>query len=532
MSLIKNVATVGGWTLVYRISSFIRDIVQSSILGVGVFSDVFNLSFKFANSLRKLFAEGAFNASFLPIFARSLKNDGREEAQKIASQIFTRLTLLVSFFSIVCLIFFRQIMYVFGAGIDPLGEEFGHLVSVGRICSPYVATSFLAALFGGILNALNRFAMPAAAQLTLNICVIIALFSGALFFPDTAYTMAWATFLSGIVQVLILWADVRHNGFRIGFDFSPIKSEVRTFFGKLCSGAIGSGVLQLNILLDFVLLSFLPTGSLSYFYYVDHIHQFPIGILGISFGIVLLPPLVEAINDKNNAVAQERMNLGLLFSFLFTLPTAVILASASEPVIGAVYGRGNFTPEHVAAASPTLIAFSLGLPAYMATKVLSSAFFANKDTRTPFIGGMIAIFANLLLIPLFMPYLKHTGVALATTLSSWCNWIYMASRLKKLWGICIDKPTVKECAKQLAVSAIMLAVVLALNKYLTARYAAGSAAKNIALLTVIGIGTATFLIFGKIIGIFSFLEKIKSPESRKCLKTPSTSPNQKSVKAS
>ncbi|MDR1982264.1 MAG: hypothetical protein LBQ08_00480, partial [Holosporaceae bacterium] len=300
MDLIKNVVTVGGWTLVYRISSFVRDIAQSYFLGAGMFSDVFSLSFKFANSLRKLFAEGAFNASFLPIFANSLKDNGPKEAQQVASQIFTWLTLLISCFSIVCLIFFREIMYVFGAGIREHKEEFEHLVSVGRICSPYVAASFLAAMFGGILNTFNRFAMPAAAQLTLNIFVIGALFAGPLFFPSTAYTMAWATSLAGVGQVIILWINVKLCKFNVVFNFSPLKNEVVTFFRKLISGAIGSGVLQLNILLDFILLSFLPTGAVSYFYYVDHIHQFPIGILGIAFSTALLPPLTRDIHEKNN----------------------------------------------------------------------------------------------------------------------------------------------------------------------------------------------------------------------------------------
>jgi putative peptidoglycan lipid II flippase len=514
MSLIKNVVTVGGWTLAYRVSSFVRDVAQSYILGAGLFSDVFSLSFKFANSLRKLFAEGAFNASFLPIFASSLKDKGQEEAQKIASQIFTWLVFLVSFISIICLIFFRKIMGGFAAGIDPSTEKFEHLISIGRICSPYVAASFLAAMFGGILNAVNRFAMAAAAQLTLNICVIGALFAGPFFFPSTAYTMAWATFLAGVLQVLVLWVSVKRCGLHVGFDFSSRKNEVNVFFRKLASGAIGSGVLQLNIFIDFILLSFLPTGAVSYFYYVDHVNQFPIGILGIAFSTALLPPLSRAIHERNNAVAQKQMNLGLLFAFIFTFPAAVILMSLGEQVIGAIYGRGNFTPDHVAAASPALAAFAFGLPAYMAAKVLSTAFFANKDTRTPFEGGVISIVANLLLIALLMPYMKHTGIAWATTLSSWCNLIYLICKLKRKCGIYIDDDTVKECAKQLRASAIMLISILLMNVYADAYYVDGETRRNVALLIVSGTGAAIFWIFGKMSGIFSFMKEIKSLDEK------------------
>jgi putative peptidoglycan lipid II flippase len=517
LNLIRNVITIGGWTLAYRVGSFIRDIAQSYILGAGLFSDVFSLSFKFANSLRKLFAEGAFNASFLPIFSSSLKDKGHAEAQKIASQIFTWLTLMVSFFSIVCLIFFREIMGGFAAGIDPSGEKFEHLVSIGRICSPYVAASFLAAMFGGILNTLNRFAMPAAAQLILNIFVVIALFCGPLFFPSTAYTMAWATFLSGAAQVLVLWISVKGCGFNIRFDFSSRTEEVKIFFKKLISGAVGSGVLQLNILTDFVVLSFLPTGAISYFYYVDHIHQFPIGILGIAFSTALLPPLTRAIHEKNNAMAQKQMNLGLLFAFIFTFPITVILVSLSEPVIGAVYGRGNFTDEHVAAAYPALTAFSFGLPVYMATKVFSAAFFANKNTRIPLKGGIIAICVNLLFIILLTPCMKHTGIAWATTLSSWSNWIYLATRLKKRCKIHLDEYTLKECGKQVLISLIMLASILLMNNFADPYYLNGGAERNVALLCVSGIATLIFLATGKITNAFSFMKEIRSIDTHKSL---------------
>ncbi|MDR0555519.1 MAG: murein biosynthesis integral membrane protein MurJ [Holosporaceae bacterium] len=514
MDLVKNVVTVGGWTLVYRVSSFIRDIAQSYTLGAGLFADVASLSFKFANSLRKLFAEGAFNASFLPVFSNSLKEKGRDEAQRIASQIFTWLTILVAFLSIVGLIFFRNIMRGFAPGIDPSCEKFEHLVAVGRICSPYVAASFLSAMFGGILNTLNRFAMPAAAQLTLNIFVIIALFSGPLFFPSCAYTMACGVFLSGVVQVIILWINVKHCGFNIGLNFASVGNEVKMFFKRLLSGIIGAGVLQLNILIDFGVLSFLPTGAVSYFYYVDHVNQFPLGILGIAFSTALLPPITRAIHAKKISVAQKQMNLGLLFAFIFTFPASVLLMSLSEPLIASIYGRGNFTGEHVSAAYPALIAFSFGLPVYMATKVFSSAFFANKDTQTPLKGGLLAIFFNLLFIGLLVPSLKHTGIAMATTLSSWCNWIYLAMNVKKRCGIQVNSSTKKTCRKLILVSLGMLTAITFLNTYAERYYQNGGVGRAAALLIVTGFGLGIFGVLGAVVRAFGFLKEIKEIEKK------------------
>jgi putative peptidoglycan lipid II flippase len=401
-------------------------------------------------------------------------------------------------------------MHGFAAGIDQSSEKFDHLIFIGRICSPYVAASFLVAMFGGILNTLNRFAMPAAVQLILNISVVAALFAGPLFFPSAAYTMAWATFLSGVIQVIILWINVKCCGFGVWFDFSAKKKEVKVFFKKLLAGVIGSGVLQLNILIDFAVLSYLPTGAVSYFYYIDHVNQFPIGILGIAFSTALLPPLTRAINAKNNVMAQKQMNLGLLFAFIFTLPAAVIMMTLSESIIGAIYGHGNFTAEHVAAASPALIAFAFGLPAYMAAKVFSTAFFANKDTIIPFRGGIISIGVNLLFIVLFMPFMKHTGIAWATTLASWGNWIYLVSRLRNRCKIGVDRYTLLECAKQLLASATMLCVILVLSDYASAHYHGNTTERNIMLLVVSGIGILAFWASGKSMKIFSFMKEIKA----------------------
>jgi putative peptidoglycan lipid II flippase len=461
-----------------------------------------------------MFAEGAFNASFLPIFSGALKDKGHDEAQKIASQIFTWLTLWLSFFMLLCLIFFRELMGAYAPGIDPSSEKFEHLISIGRVCSPYVAASFLAAMFSGILNTVNRFAITVAVQLTLNVFVIGALFVGALFFPSVAYTMAWATFLAGIAQVLILWINARRLGFNVSFDFSQKKQEVKTFFRKLISGFVGSGTMQLNILFDFIVLSCLPTGAVSYFYYVDHVQQFPMGILGIAFGIALLPPLTRAIHRKDNVAAQKQMNLGLLFAQAFTLPATVLLLSLSEPIIGALYGRGNFTPAHVAASAPALIAFACGLPVYMTTKVFSTVFFANKDTRIPLNGGIIAIVSNLLFIALLTPFMEHTGIALATTLSAWCNCGYLALNLKKRCGIKMDKISRQECLKQIFVAALMLTVILIANRWATPYYSNGGCERNIALLAVSGLGLLMFFAAGKALKIFRFMDEIRALEKK------------------
>lgn len=479
--------------------------MQATFLGAGMFADAFSLSFKLANIMRKLFAEGAFNASFLPIFSNALNDSGKEEAEKIASQIFTWLVLMISLFMILVIIFYREIITFYAGGIDQTSEKFAHLVVIGRINSPYIATSFLAALFGGILNTLNRYAMPAAVQICLNIALVIALVTGPLCFPSTAYTMAYATLVAGAVQVLLLWYNVKKCSFSVGFNFSPVKDAVKVFFKKLVSGAVGAGFWQLNIVIDFAFLTFLPTGAIAYFYYTDHVNQFPIGILGIAFSTALLPPLTSAIHKNDTKKASEQMNLGLMFALMFTLPATVLLVLLSEEVTNAIYGHGNFTLEHVVAAAPALEAFALGLPTYMATKVFSAVFFANRDTRTPLIGGMISIVTNILMSIILMPIMKHTGIALATTLSAWLNCLYLMYSLKKIDGIYIDSNTKIQCLKQVFVSIMAGLAIIAVQK---SGYLDGLS-KQIVWGELL-LGCIVFWIVGKICGIFKFLDNVKN----------------------
>ena len=391
-------------------------------------------------------------------------------------------------------------MSVYCSGFIPGSEKSEHLIVIGRICSSYIGASFLVALFGGILNTFNRFAMPAAVQIVLNLSVIVALLIGPIWFPSVAYTMAWATFFAGFIQLAILWINVSCCGIKVWFDFSPVLDGVKAFFKKLVSGAIGAGVWQLNVIFDFAVLTLLPTGSASYFYYTDHINQFPIGILGIAFSTALLPPLTKAIHAKNKEGAQKQMNLGLLFAFIFTLPAAVILMLLSEPITGAIYGHGKFTAEHVTAAAPALTAFAFGLPSYMMTKVFSTTFFAHKDTRTPLVGGIISIVSNLLFILLLVPYFKHVGVALATSLSAWCNGLYLIFKLSSLNTVKIERSVIWECVKQLIVSFIMFLSIYAMNVY----------AKEMTIVPMIAISIFVFFIVGKIFGIFKFLDDVKT----------------------
>lgn len=510
MNIMKAVATVGGWTLVYRISSIIRDSMQMAALGAGPFADAFAVAFKLANILRKMFAEGAFNASFLPIFSSCLKTHGKEEASKLASQILTLLTIIVSIVTLLCMYKIDWIIGAYAKGFTPGSEKMDHAIAFGRICLPFVAASFVAALLGGMLNTVNKFAMPAAAQLALNICVVGAISMGALNFPSVAYTMCWGTFLAGIIQSAILWINVHKLGFRVKFCGWKWTEDVAAFFKKLCSGALGAGVWQVNIIVDISFASMLPTGAITYIYATEHLNAFPLGILGLAFSTALLPPLTKAVKAGNMADAKAQLNLGLLFAMMLTMPAVVILCTMNFPLVNAFYGHGKFGIQQVMAAAPALAAFAAGLPAYMLTKVFSSAFFASKNTKIPFWGGIVSIVVNIVGIYIFLPIYKHNGIALATSLSAWANALFLLVCLKGLDSMKISWKTWGQFVLQCAASAVMLAAILFMNNYATVHnwYSGASAIPTLVGIMAAGIGV--FMIVGKIFGIFSFMKEFNS----------------------
>lgn len=495
MSLVKNITTVGGWTLIHRASSIVRDKIQSHILGASIYADAFSAAFKLANILRKLFAEGSFNASFLPVFAATLNSKGKEEATKLASQVMTWLFFVLSFLLIISLIGFRSIMAIYLNGDVPGTPRFEEAVSLGRICFPYFVASFFAALFGGILNAINKYALPAAVHVLLNLFLIIALFIGALWFPSEAYTMAWATCFGGIIQSGIMYFNLRKHGINLRLDFSSTMPEVKRIFKKMFSGVMGAGVWQINITIGAMMASYLPAGCMSYLNYIDHLNQFPLAILGIAFSTALLPPLTKAIKNKEFAQANKQLNLGFLFALTYTLPASALLVSLHFGITNMIYGSGSFSLQNVMLASPALAAFAIGLPSYMATKIFSTSFFASQDTRTPFIGSLIAIGASTSLMFILMPILGHVGIALAVSIASWLNAIYLFIVMNAQKHQSISAETWLNCLK-LLMSTMLIYLVLA---YVKTPYT----------IVNILIGIATFYITARLSGALKFLEELK-----------------------
>lgn len=494
-AVISSMLTVGGYTLLYRFSSILRDMVIATIMGAGVLTDAFAVIFKLANVLRKVFSEGAFNASFLPKFSYTFKEKGRESAELLASQVFTWLILVLSIASVICVWQFPALMSVYAPKFVGT-EKMHYAVELGRISFPYITLSFTVALFSGVLNSINKFAVPTGSHLILNALVIISLFCGTSALWTSAHNVALAVALAGIVQTILLWLNSLHNGFRIGLTSKLISSDVKEIFVKMIPGAVGAGVWQINMLVDVCMASQLATGCVSYLYYMDHMNQFPLGILGISLSTGLLPFITNSFKEQKYGNASYQINRGLVFSIAVSLPITTISLFIPETLTSLFYEGGRFTHTDVVNAAPCLCAFALGLPAYTLTKLCSTAFFAQKNTRVPLVSGIISILVNYVFILVLSPKLLHTGIALATTIAAWFNGLYLYICLIRQGKVTIFSRTIVKILKQIVLSSCVGAIAYFINGELSPFYT--SKLKSVALiLSMLGFCSLLFYWIGK-----------------------------------
>ncbi|MDR1267881.1 MAG: murein biosynthesis integral membrane protein MurJ [Holosporales bacterium] len=464
--LLRSVSAIGCITVVSRVTGFVRDMLIASCAGANALTDAFLVAIKLANVLRRLFAEGAFSASFLPVFSRVLVQNGQEKAQAFASQLLTFLVLSLSTLSLFVIWKYEGVIRVLAPGFPVGGETFKTAVFLGRICFPYLIATSVMALFCGILNTLDRFAIPAATQILLNVFFILMLcigIIGQLPIADIVVMMVVAMLVAGIVQVGLVWGVVEHLKVRVRLVRPRLSPELREVGRKMIPGILGAGVWQINLLIDTQACSFLSVGSVSYVYFADRINQLPLSVLGIALSTALLPTLSKLIHAGRHAQATAELNRGINWASCLTIPATTTILMIPHVLTALVYERGNFTPHQVTLVAEALRAFGYGLPAYVGTKILASSFFAQGDTRSPVRVGIIAVFVNIALILLFAPRLAHVGVALATALSSWVNVGILFLLLLRKSPLTIIAETKKCCLKQLLAALAMGGEMAAFN---------------------------------------------------------------------
>lgn len=466
MNLLRSAATVGSLTLLSRVTGFLRDVGIAFLLGAGAVADAFFVAFKLANLLRRLFAEGAFSAGFVPLFARTLEGEGEAEARRFANDAFSLMAFVLLAVVLAAELAMPWLVRALAPGFEPGGERYALAVELSRITFPYLACISLAALAGGVLNSLGAFAAAAFAPVLLNLILILALLLSALLSAGTAHFLAWGVFVAGVAQLGLLLVAAARAGFALRLRRPRFDGRLRRLFTLVLPGAVGAGVYQLSLIVDTWFASRLQEGAVSWLFYADRVNQLPLGAVGVALGTALLPGLARALRADRGREALWLLNRAIEAGLLLTLPAAVAFLCIPLTIVAALFGRGAFDAAAVSATAAALAAFAVGLPGYVLVKVLAPGFFAREDTRTPVLVAAVSLAVNLAAILLLIGPLGHAGIALATAVSAWCNATLLALLLWRRGGLVVDGRLRRRLPATVAAAAIMGGMLLGLERLL------------------------------------------------------------------
>ena len=423
MNLVKSTGTFGFYTIISRLLGYFRDILIAIFLGTGFLADAFFVAFRIPNTFRRLFAEGTFNAAFVPSYTSELAQ-GKKRSNIFANEIFNLLFLVLLFLVLFAEIFMPIVVSLIAPGFVEDSEKIKVATDLTRITFPFLMFVSLSSFFASILNSHNKFAVASAAPIILNIIMIGILFFGNYFGDDLVFYLSFGVSLAGLIQLFFLYKFVK-KFFLIKINFKiTINNKVKNFFKKLLPSIFSSGVTQINILIGTIIASF-QTSAVSYLYYADRIYQINLAIAGIAIGVVVLPQLSKHVFLKKKNKILLIQNKALELSMFLSLPASVALFVGSEEIISALFGYGLFTNDAVLNSAKALFYFGLGLPAFAFIKVFSTFFFANNDTKTPFYVSLISVFINIFISLYYFKSIGFIIIPIATTISSWFNSIIL-----------------------------------------------------------------------------------------------------------
>jgi putative peptidoglycan lipid II flippase len=415
-----RIFTVGGYTLLSRVTGFARDIVLAAILGAGPVADAFFVALRLPNHFRAIFAEGAFNAAFVPAYARVREQNGAPGAERFAGSIFTLLLMSQIALLAAALIFTPGLISLLAPGFNNDPQRFVLAVDLSRITFPYLLLVTIVTFYGGMLNALHRFAAAAAAPIFLNLSMIVCL-ALAVFFPSAGHAAAWGVLIAGILEVLLLMADASRANVIAHLRWPKFDADVRAFFRALGPATVGSAGVQLALFADTLIASFLATGALSALYYADRLNQLPIGVIGIAVGTVLLPEMATRIAAGDDAGARRAQGRAIELTLLLSVPCVAAFLAVPDLLMRALFMRGAFSAADANEAGATLAAYAIGLLPFVLIRSFTATFFARGDTATPVKAALAAAAVNIALKVSLMGTLAQVGLAFATSIGAWVN---------------------------------------------------------------------------------------------------------------
>ena len=500
--MIKKILTVGGYTLLSRLTGFMRDIMLAAILGAGPTADAFFVAFRLPNHFRAIFAEGAFNAAFIPAYARVRTQEGKPAADQFGARIFTLLFASQVVLLGLALLFTPQVIALLAPGFSREPHQFALAVSLTRITFPYLLLITLVTLWSGILNALHRFAAAAAAPILLNLTMMATLACAA-FFPGAGYAAAWGVLISGVLQAALVGGDAFYAGVMTFFRRLRLDSDVRRFFKALIPATVGSAGTQLALFADTIIASFLSAGAISALYYADRIDQLPIGVIGIAVGTVLVPEMTHRLAAGDEAGARSAQNRAIEFALLLAIPCVVGFLVAPGLIMRALFMRGAFNAADANAAAMTLMAYTIGLIPFVLIRSVVAPFYARGDTATPVKAALVGTAINIVFKIMLMVPLAQVGLALATSIGAWINFILVLFFAHRARIIAADGELKASLVKLAAAGAALTLALLIADPLVTRLLSSWSRFRNeseLALLALLGglvYGGVVLVLFGR-----------------------------------
>jgi len=502
MNLFKSTTTFSFFTLISRVLGYVRDILIAIFLGTSLFADAFFVAFRLPNTFRRLFAEGTFNAAFIPSYAETLTED-KEKADHFARNVFNLLFIILLFLVLIAEIFMPQLIYLIAPGFYKDPEKLKLAVNLSKITFPFLFFICLASFFSAILNSYNKFAAAAAAPIILNVILIGSLFFSKWINISDVFTLSYAVSIAGLLQFLILLFFVRKH-FKLILNIKvKIDNKIKFFFRKLIPSIFSSGVTQINILVGTIIASF-QAGAVSYLYYADRIYQINLAVAGIAVGTVMLPELSKHIKNNNSDLITNLQNRALELCLFLSIPAATALVLASEEIVTSLFGYGSFDYESVTNTAIALTFFAFGVPAFSILKIFSNFFFARNDTKTPFYLSVISVTLNIVISVSLFSRFGFVIIPIATSISSWVNVFMHYYFIKKRDLHILDRKFIYKFPRMILSVVVMGIVLYLLLGFFSVKFDYNESWKFIYLFIIVIISLISYFLISNFSGAFKF----------------------------
>lgn len=497
--LIRGFMTVGFWTLASRILGFVREILILGLIGPGPVLDAFVAAFRLPNMFRRFFAEGAFNAAFVPMFSKKL--DAGDTAEAFASEALNLLALAVLFLTALGMIFMPTLVWLTAEGFSG-DARFDLTIGFGRIVFPYIIFMSLAALFSGVLNATGRFAAAAAAPTLLNVLTIPALLTGHFLGGDVVIWLIWTIPVAGIAQLCLVWGASRRAGVRIRLGRPRWTPDMAQMVRIAVPAALASGVMQINLVVGQIVASSTP-GAVSWLYAADRLYQLPLGVIGIAVGIVLLPDLSRRLKAGDTEGAKNAFSRAGEFSMFLTIPCAVAFLVIPLPLVSVLFERGATNGDDSAAIAVALMIYSVGLPAFVLQKLLQPLYFAREDTKRPFRYAVISMVVNAGLAFGLAPFINWMAPAVAASVAAWIMVLQLALGARGFGDVARFDTRLRRRLWRICFAAGAMGVALWFGAALLGPWLGAPGWRYLAISALVGFGTLVYFGIGRTVGAFN-----------------------------